>query len=347
MIEHSIDLICSLDANGKLTAANPACKVILGHTEDILVGMNLRSMLANEDIDFFNQSLSLAMSGNTETKFESRIRQKDGNLVDVLWSIHWVESEQAFFCVGHNITARKEVERLKQQFMAMISHDLRTPLTTIGNYLEMLSTGIFGQLTEKGLHLLKVAERNASRMLTLTNDLLDLERAEFGGLKLSCSEQKLSDLIDVSVKSISSLAAEHQINIDVQPLDLLVSADANRIEQVLVNLLNNAIKFSPAQSIIKISVHNENEMAIVCITDEGRGIPEHLKESIFERFKQVEISDAIDKGGSGLGLAICKTIVELHGGKINVENNTTKGSTFSFSLPLAKKEQVKVAASYQ
>jgi PAS domain S-box-containing protein len=334
MIEHSVDFICSLDGNGKLTAANPACNDILGYTQDAIIGMNLKSILADEDVESFNKVLDSAIAGNTETKFESGIKQQDSDIIDVSWSIHWVDSEQSFFCVGHNITARKEVERLKQQFMAMISHDLRTPLTTIGNYLEMLSSGMFGQLSEKGLHLLKITDHNAERMLNLINDLLDLERAEFGGLKLNYSENKISDIIDAAVNSIATLAAENQINIDVTTEDLIVAADANRIGQVLVNLLNNAIKFSPKNSTIKVCTIKENNKAIIKISDEGRGIPLGFKDSIFERFKQVEITDAADQGGSGLGLAICKTIVELHGGEIAVENNTFKGSTFSFTLPI-------------
>ena len=225
MIEHSMDAICSLDASGKITAANPACARILGHTNDVILGNNLRNILVSEDIESFNQSLSLTKSGKEETKFESRVEQRDGQLVDVLWSIHWVESEQSFFCVGHDITERKEVERLKQQFMAMISHDLRTPLATIANYLEMLAAGLFGELSEKGGHLLHIAESNASRMLSLINDLLDLERAEFDGLKIEPTNQLLSNLLDQSIKSVTNLALKKQIQIESTKLDLVVNAD--------------------------------------------------------------------------------------------------------------------------
>jgi len=340
MIEHSLDVICSLDPQGKLTAVNPACKRILGYPESILLGMNLRGITVEEDIEPLNNALSSAGSGETETKFESRVRQENGGIVDVLWSIHWVESASSFFCVGHDITARKEMERLKQQFMAMISHDLRTPLTTIGNYLEMLAAGIFGSLSDKGQHLLKVAENNANRMLTLINDLLDLEKAEFGGLKLDCSVQNLNDLLDQSIKSVANLASEKQVSLELAETDLVVYADPKRVAQVLVNLLNNAIKFSPSGGIIKVIAKVNDGMAFIHVVDQGRGIPEHLREAIFERFQQVEISDAADKGGSGLGLAICKAIVELHGGHITVENNKDAGSTFSFSLPLTKQDKV-------
>lgn len=343
MIEYSADVICSLDADGKLTMANPACKRILGYSEDVILGMNLRSILAEQDIESFNKCLASVRSGEAEIQFESQVTQNDGGKVDVLWSIHWVESEKSFFCVGHDITARKEVERLKQKFMAMVSHDLRTPLATIGNYLEMLATGIFGELSERGEHLLKIAERNANRMLCLINDLLDLEKAEFGGLQLDCSAQKLNDLLDQSVKSVLSLAFRKQIRVELIPTNLEVMVDNNRISQVLINLISNAIKFSPKESTITINAEKSGDMAMVHISDQGRGIPENMKEAIFERFQQIEIADAVDKGGSGLGLAICKTLVELHGGQINVENNIDKGSTFSFSLPLIEQSKSQIA----
>ncbi len=343
LIDHSLDVICSLDAHGKFTAANPACQRNLGYSEEDLLGVNLKSILVEEDLENFNASLSNAKAGQAETKLESRIRQKDGTVVDVLWSIHWVQSEKSFFCVGHDITARKEVERLKQQFMAMISHDLRTPLATMANYFEMLDTGLFGELNERGKRLLGIAESNSKRMLCLINDLLDLERAEFGGLTLDPSTQELHKLLDQSVKSVSSLAGRKQIRIDLQPTGLIVAADDNRIFQVVVNLLSNAIKFSSAGGTIQVKAEQRDGMAIVHVIDQGRGIPEHLKEAIFERFQQVEIADAADRGGSGLGLAICKAIVELHGGKISVENNSDIGSTFSFSLPLAEKKDLQIA----
>ncbi len=339
MIEHSADAICSLNADGNVASANPACNYVLGYSEDALIGMNVRSIVVEEDVEAFSQSLSSAMSDNSEITIESRIRKQSGEIIDVLWSIHWVNSENSFFCVGHDITARKELERLKQKFMAMISHDLRTPLSTIVNYLEMLDTGLFGELNERGDHLLKIAQSNLHRMLCLINDLLDLEKAEFGGLKLNCSKQNLHDLVEQSVKTVSNMAFRKQVHIEVATENLSVSVDNNRVSQILINLLSNAIKFSPNNGIIKVRTEEKEHMAFVYIADQGRGIPEDMKEAIFEHFQQVEVADSVDKGGSGLGLAICKTLVELHGGKIKAENNLDKGSTFSFSLPLTTKNR--------
>jgi len=343
MIEHSADIICSLDPIGRLTAINPACRHILGYSEDMILGMNLRSLFAEEDINGLNQSLSAATLEQEETQYESRVRKRDGNLIDLLWSIHWVPSEKSFFCVSHDITQRKELERMKQQFIAMVSHDLRTPLTTIGTYLELLSTGVLGELSEKGRHLLQIAERNANRMLSLINDLLDLEKAGFGGLHLDCSSEKLDELIDQSIKSLASVALAKKVKIETNLTELMVLADNKRILQVLVNLLGNAIKFSPEGTTINIETKKVDTMATVRISDQGRGVPEHLKTAVFERFQQVKPSDQFDQGGSGLGLAICKVFVELHGGTIQVENNSPAGSTFSFTLPLAEKSERQAA----
>jgi len=343
MIEYSVDAICSLDGSGKITAANPACANILGLPQDSVLGNNLKNILVSEDLDDFNESLLRAKSGKSQCQVESKVIQSNGNTTDVLWSLHWVQSEESFFCVGHDITERKEVERLKQQFMAMVSHDLRTPLSTISNYLEMLGAGLFGQLTEKGEHLLQIAESNVNRMLALINDLLDLERAEFAGLKIECSPQKLNSLVDHSIKSVNNLALKKQIHMEFDNTDLVVDADNNRIIQVLVNLLSNAIKFSPKNGKVNVSVEECEGKAWVRVSDQGRGVPPHMKEKIFEHFQQVEIADAVEKGGSGLGLAICKAIVELHGGAIKVEGNMPSGSTFCFSLPLAKVSEKQVA----
>ena len=204
MIEHSADVICSLDSDGRLSTANPACKRVLGYSEDMIIGLNLRSILVNDDIESFNKILSTARSQQTETEFESRMRRKDGDtisVIDVLWSIRWVESEKSFFCVGHDVTARKENRKTQTKIHGYDKHDLRTPLATISNYLEMLNAGLFGELSEKGEHLLKVAERNANRMICLINDLLDLEKAEFGGLKIETSIHDLNDLLDQSIKN--------------------------------------------------------------------------------------------------------------------------------------------------
>jgi PAS domain S-box-containing protein len=337
LVEHSLSAICSLEHNGKVTAANPACDQILGYTADELRGRNIRTILVSDDVEHFERSIATGMKGKTETKFEARVKGKIGRVVDLDWSIRWVPSKNLFFCACHDITERKEVERLKQEFLAMVSHDLRTPLSTMSSFHEMLGEGLFGELSERGQHLLKVVERNENRMVTLINDLLDLEKSESGRLSIECSSAPLGDLIDQAVKSVAGLAGRQDVHLSFTTSHLLVFVDSNRLLQVLINLLSNAIKFSPQGGAIKIKAEEQEGMAFVHISDQGRGVPEHLREAIFERFQQVEIADSVDKGGSGLGLAICKAIVELHGGTIKAANNLDgAGATFTFSVPMAQ-----------
>jgi PAS domain S-box-containing protein len=336
LVQNSLDLICSLDGTGRFTDVNPASEQVLGYKPSELLGMQLRHLVLKEDLEDLKRSISPEKASKSDLRFETRIKHKSGQIICLDWSVRWVPDELRFICVGHDISERKEVERMKQEFMAMISHDLRTPLATMSSFHEMLGEGMFGELTERGQHLLKVAERNENRMLTLINDLLDLEKSKSGMLKLDRREVELNELLDQSVKSLTSLASRQEVDLVLSPSDLIVNVDGNRVSQVIVNLLSNAIKFSPKGGVINISATEKADMAYISISDQGRGVPDELKEAIFERFQQVEIADAVDKGGSGLGLAICKAIVELHGGKIKVENNENAcGSTFSLGLPLA------------
>jgi PAS domain S-box-containing protein len=336
LIDHSLDVICSIDEHYRFRAVNPACQKMFGFTEKELLGKNLEEVIFSEDWKLFNHTLYDVVQNDTEVEFETRIQRKDGTVTHVLWTVHWVMSERLIFCVVHDITERKEAERMRQEVVAMVSHDLRTPLSTIGSYFEMLSTGMFGELTQRGMQLLKVAESNISRMVNLTNDLLDIEKSKAGMLTVNCTEVALNDLLDKSIKSVTNLASDHEVRLEMKPTSLSVYADANRVTQVLVNLLSNAIKFSPKQGTISIHAEEKAGRATIFVTDQGRGVPDNLKQTIFERFQQVEIADAADKGGSGLGLAICKAIVELHGGQIKVEDNGGQGSIFSFSLALAE-----------
>ncbi len=341
LIAHSLDIISSIDATGRITSINPACKEVTGYSEDEMRGRNLRQILPPADVDVLRKSLTSPEEEQAAVKFESNIKHKEGKDVCVSWSMHWVPDEREFFCVGHDITARKETERLKQEFLAMISHDLRTPLATLSNFLEMLESGIFGDLSDRGNHLIRVAASSANRMKSLINDLLDLDKAESGRLQLDCSLTRLDDLLDQSVNSVAGLASKEEVQLELTNIELEAYLDPKRISQVLVNLLSNAIKFSPKGGVIKISAQKLDDKAVVSISDQGRGVPENMKQSIFERFQQVKISDAVDKGGSGLGLAICKNIIELHGGTIKVENNKNgPGSTFSFNLPLSNNTAV-------
>ncbi len=228
-------------------------------------------------------------------------------------------------------------ETVKDEFISVVGHELRTPLTSIRGSLGLLEGGVFGELPEEAKSMVSLAVGNTDRLVKLVNDVLDLERMGAGRMELELAPVSASSLVRNAMQIVQMTATEATVTLatdfTTQPT---VVADADAIVQVLVNLLGNAIKFSARWSTITVTVTCEQEHARFAVTDAGRGIPGDQLEAIFERFHQVDSSDAREKGGSGLGLAIARDIVDRHGGRIEVESEVGRGSTFSFTLPLAR-----------
>jgi signal transduction histidine kinase len=209
-------------------------------------------------------------------------------------------------------------------------------LTSVRGYLTLLELGAFGELSVDAHDGAQRAEKNVLRLITLINDLLDLEKMESGKLQVTVTRVSLSPILDRSLDAVKQLAEEREVAIVLPVVDKAFDADADRLVQVFVNLLSNAIKFSPPGEKVTVEVNEFAQVVEFKVIDRGRGIPARFKESVFERFEQVEIADAKQKGGTGLGLAVCKAIVEQHGGVIGVDSEEGKGCTFWFRLPIAK-----------
>jgi signal transduction histidine kinase len=258
---------------------------------------------------------------------DDEIAHLDGVFKDMAKALEQAEKE------------RQEIERLKQEFFSMISHDLRTPLTSIQVFVNMLSKGMFGEVSEKAKSKALMADRNATRLIGLINDLLDVDKMESGQLSLAREQAPLRMIIDRAIDSVRGVSDQQGVSVEsLITDDVDVFADSDRMVQVLVNLLGNAVKFSDKGSTVKIGVLQRGDDVRVEVMDSGRGVPENLRESIFERFKQVSAKDSTEKKGTGLGLAICKAIVEQHGGKIGCDSVVGHGSTFWFTLPLEVKD---------
>lgn len=261
--------------------------------------------------------------------------RKDGETfpADISISEFSTRGESKFMVILLDVTERQEIERMKHEFVAMISHDLRTPLTSLQTLLVMMEEGILGTLTERGAKLAVQGRKETERLMRLIRDLLDLEKMQTGKFTMHFEEMSMRGIIETSVAAVRKFAETRNITIMVPENDSRCQADGGRLIQVLINLLSNAIKFSPSQETIKVLLEEtENELKI-SVCDNGRGVPKDKAALIFEKYQQVENNDAKQKGGVGLGLAICKTIIEQHGGKIGVESTPGKGSTFWFSIP--------------
>lgn len=224
-------------------------------------------------------------------------------------------------------------QQMKQAFVTTMSSECRVPINSTREFLARLAAGSDGNLSEKGRDRASKGEQSLDRLLTLINDLLVLQAPGLSRIEIQPRRCSLAGIIQSSIDAVLAFADQHGVRIESQGTELEAYADPDRIVQVLVNLLSNAIKFSPAGSSVIVSARAVDDQVEVSVEDKGRGIPANLKEAVFERFQQVTVTDAIEQGGTGLGLPICKEIVERHGGRIGVESEEGKGSTFWIRLP--------------
>ncbi len=334
LMENSLDGILTFTRDGLIETINPAACEILGYRAAELEGQPLTTLVPN-GVSNAEEYLREAHRRSLGQVTEWEVRKKSGEPIPIelaLFEFGTAEGSR-FAGMFQDLSRRKEVERLKSEFVSTVSHELRTPLTSIRGSLDLLAGGVFGALPPGANEVVTIAHKNSTRLIGLINDILDLDRLDSGRLDMSIVETSLHELIRSSIDSVSAFAASQQISIEAAPTFARVLADSDRIVQVLVNLLSNAIKFSPQGSTITISSAERDDRVVVSVSDHGRGIPERFQERIFNRFQQVESSDARSKGGSGLGLAICKAIIEEHHGRVGVESVEGAGSTFWFELP--------------
>jgi len=243
--------------------------------------------------------------------------------------------------------ANKELRRLdeiKSEFVAVASHELRTPLATIKNAIQLILQRKTGEINENQEKFLSLAEKNINRLTNILNSLLDLSKIESGRMELNFEEINLRDSIEVILSSFKPIAdgKSIQIKMEVEKDLPSVYGDREKIAQIMMNLVGNATKFTPQGGTISVSAkpyHGDGNMVAISVRDSGIGIPEDQLEKVFEKFFQVEESLRRSVGGTGLGLAITKGLVEAHHGKIWVESEVGKGSTFTFTLPISKGEK--------
>jgi len=262
-------------------------------------------------------------------------RKVDGELfpAEVMSTAYDTSSLKGRLLIVKDVSREYEADRLKQSFMAMVGHELKSPLMSIHVCLQMLGKGFFGNLTEEGQESVKTAEQSVHRLIGLVNEILDAEKLESGSISIAPQTTNLEKILDMAANAVSALAEANKIRIHRDRVDVEITADTNRLVQVVVNLLSNAIKFSPPNSKVQLYAKVSEDAVEVSVEDNGRGVPKEHQQLVFERFHQVSPGDAKEKGGTGLGLAICKAIVEAHGGSIGVDSEPPDGSRFWFTLP--------------
>ena len=337
ILDNMLGGLITLDGAGTLESINPAGERIFGYRPEELVGQHLGVLLPDlpgqDKAAFLKNEFPKALGRVTEWQG----RRKNGEAFPFELSMFEFDTEAGRHFAGNvrDVSERHEVERLKKEFVSTVSHELRTPLTSIRGSLSLLASGILGELPSEAQEAVSIADRNALRLIGLINDILDLERFESGRIEMNMGDVELQDVLQRSVEAVKGVAGQQGIALEIRNPGARAWADADRLVQVVVNLLGNAIKFSKAGQSVTLEAEQKPPFVEVRVIDRGRGIPPALREAVFERFKQVETSDSRDKGGTGLGLAICKVIVERHGGEIGVLSEEGRGSTFFFRVPEA------------
>lgn len=322
-----------IQQDGVIDSINTRTEEMLGWNSAELVGAQLMKILP-----VANESDPVKYMSSVYPRYIGRVGEfkalkKDGSDLPVEFSLKEMTLSYGtrLLAILLDVSERYEIQKMRQAFVAMVSHELRTPLTGVHAFLALLSTGRLA--AEKVQQKAEAAENSVKRLIALVNELLDLEKLESGTLSLNLAPVSVASIIELSDQAVAGIAEKKEIYIDLPYTDTTIVADVDRLVQVLVNLLSNAIKFSPEKGGIRVILNEEPDYIEIRVKDRGRGIPARYRESIFERFQQVEAADATKKGGTGLGLPICKAIVEQHGGKIGVDSEEGKGSEFWFQIP--------------
>ncbi|WP_457253205.1 hybrid sensor histidine kinase/response regulator [Pedococcus sp. P5_B7] len=287
------------------------------------------------------QDQAAATPGDVHSEY--RIVRPDGAVRDVRAMGRAVRDDSGTVVrlVGtvQDITDQREVERMKDEFVAVISHELRTPLTSIRGALGLMAGGAVGTLPPKAQRMADVALNSSQRLVRLINDILDVEKMSAGKLELDVVHLPAAEVVGAAIEEMRAMADGAGVTLVATPMDSVVLADRDRVAQTLTNLLSNAVKFSPEGGTVTVSAGPARsepdgvDAVLFTVTDQGAGIASDKLESVFDRFAQADASDTRAKGGTGLGLPICRAIVEQHGGRIWATSSPGQGTTFSFTLP--------------
>lgn len=337
ILDNAAEAIVIVDATGYIERANLAAENLFGYTNSQLCASQLGQLLPALQ----------AVSQDVFAQWQGRVVETTGHSasgmtleLEVSLSRYELPNRNWFICLLHDISERKKVERLKREFVATVSHELRTPLTSIKGSLELVNAGVLGEVPAPIATMLQLAQQNAVRLASLVNDILDIEKLEVSGADLPLEPLVLSDQLELAVKQnqgyADSFSVQLYLDLHQLPPALKVLANAQRLQQVLSNLISNAVKFSEKGGLVKIVASNNADQALIQVCDLGIGIPAKFQSLIFQKFAQADGSDTRQCGGTGLGLSISKELMTKMHGSIGFDSVEGKGSTFYIKLPVVQ-----------
>jgi PAS domain S-box-containing protein len=357
ILESVGDGIYGIDLDGRITFINQAGSQALGYAPERLSGRDLHEVIHHSHADgtpyskSTNPILQALRRGESIRMRDEVFWRQDGSAFPVEYSANPLLEEgriSGMVVAFQDVSERRRLERMKDEFISTVSHELRTPLTSLRASLGLISSGTLDKRPEKQRQMVEMAIGNCDRLTHLVNDILDFEKVEKGKLPLYLQPVEAIDLLRRAADVAYTAASQARISVRVDAPPALVLADEERILQVLNELVANAIKFSSADTTIRLAAQPVQEAlpgfelsgsgeVRFTVEDQGRGIAPEKLDRIFDRFQQGDASDSRALGGTGLGLALCRSIVEQHGGRIWAESTPGEGSRFYFTVPAAPK----------
>ena len=339
------DLLCIAGFDGYFTRINESWHRTLGYTTTELMSRPLMDFVHQDDREATRTMFADLMRGVPIQAFENRYRCKDGTYRWLSWTATPKPDERLVYAVVHDATTRKRLEhqtletlKMRNDFVSFVTHQLRTPLSGIRWMLEL--AGETADPAEKASYI-GDAHESANRLIGLVNDLLDLSRLESGKLPVTVEPVRLREMTEAVVGELATLVREKRHVLDVESIpDLPVAMlDGQLTRQVILNLVSNAIKYTPPGGRIAIRISREDGSLRWSIQDNGIGVPPSSQKRLFEKFFRAENAHAVDTEGTGLGLYLVRLIVERLGGRIACESEEGRGTIFYFNLPLAAGDQ--------
>jgi PAS domain S-box-containing protein len=338
LFEDSIDSILISDWQGAILELNRQAQKMLGVRDGDSRTLSIADLNV-VDPDRVGPDLQNLRNGGVAT-YEAQLRSQQGALIPVQVVAREIRdgSETHLQWILRDLSERKDLDRLREDLTAMIYHDLRSPLGNIISSLDMLAVMLTDQQDEAAQSMLEIAQRSTERIDRLTSSLLDIHRLESGQPVGARQPARIQDLLEDALAAIQPAldAKKHTLSLNIDLDAPPVWMDAEMIKRVLINLFDNAVKFSPEDGLIQVDIRKQGAFMQTSVQDSGPGIQAHYQERIFEKFTRVGLKDG--PKGLGLGLAFCRLAVAAHGGRIWVESEPGKGAAFRFTLPLAESD---------
>jgi len=339
ILDNAADVICSLDENLNFVDVGAAVTMVWNRPKEALLRQSLKTVLEETDADDTVAAFRHIADRLGSGEVENRVRCASGFVKDSLWKVSWSAIDRRFFCVVHDVTELRAIEKLKHQFLQIVCHDLRSPLMSIGIDVNLLiAEKEIGTLADHIEGELSNVSVNLGFLNTLVNEFLELEQLESRKESMEMMVVSASDLCVVAKESLETLAAKTNIQIELLEGDGLVWGDEKALIQAVKKLLANAINVSPPTAKVQMSISVKNHLVKIKVTDQSQEIPREKRDFVFERFR-LPSHDGYGHKGMELGLVIVKNIASSHGGRVGVESELSGGTSLWIQLPEYLQEQ--------